>query len=63
MCLLSTGTTIDMQVEPREFYNPDEIVKDVRRKVADTARGWGTIDELTFVPDGPGSYLLLNRDC
>ena len=46
------GRTIKMRVEREVFYEPEEVLRDVREKV-DKARGVGeSIDYLTFVPDG-----------
>jgi len=46
------GRTLQMDIEPRHFYDPGEIVSQVRDKV-DNARDAGEhIDYLTFVPDG-----------
>jgi len=50
------GRTTEMRVERRRFYDPDEIVRDVRAKVqqaaaAGTAAAAG-IDYICFVPDG-----------
>jgi wyosine [tRNA(Phe)-imidazoG37] synthetase (radical SAM superfamily) len=56
------GRTIKMRVERDAFYEPEEILRDVRGKV-EKARGAGeAIDYLTFVPDGePTLDLNLGR--
>jgi wyosine [tRNA(Phe)-imidazoG37] synthetase (radical SAM superfamily) len=46
------GRTIQMQVERQAFYDPDEIVKAVRGKVAKVLDQGEEIHYLTFVPDG-----------
>jgi len=46
------GRTMDMQAKPRSFYEPQDIVKDVRDKVEKAKHAGETIDYLTFVPDG-----------
>jgi wyosine [tRNA(Phe)-imidazoG37] synthetase (radical SAM superfamily) len=46
------GRTIQMQVERQSFYDPDEIVKAVRGKVAKVLDQGEEIHYLTFVPDG-----------
>ncbi len=46
------GRTIKMEVEPRSFYDPQEIVQDVRDKVERLRESGEAVDYLTFVPDG-----------
>ena len=46
------GRTLDMQVERRSFYNPDDIAAEVREKVEKAKAVGESIDYLTFVPDG-----------
>jgi wyosine [tRNA(Phe)-imidazoG37] synthetase (radical SAM superfamily) len=46
------GRTLQMHVDRRPFYAPEEIVSAVRDKVARTKEVGETIDYLTFVPDG-----------
>jgi wyosine [tRNA(Phe)-imidazoG37] synthetase (radical SAM superfamily) len=46
------GRTTEMPVERRRFYDPDEIVRDVRDKVEKATQAGEAIDYLTFVPDG-----------
>jgi wyosine [tRNA(Phe)-imidazoG37] synthetase (radical SAM superfamily) len=41
-----------MRVERRRFYDPDEIVRDVRDKVRQAAAAGAGIDYICFVPDG-----------
>jgi len=50
-------------VERRRFYDPDEIVRDVRDKVVKATEVGEAIDYLTFVPDGePTLDLHLGRE-
>ncbi|MFW6115775.1 MAG: radical SAM protein [Chloroflexota bacterium] len=46
------GRTIKMQVEREAFYEPEEVVHDVREKVQDAEAAGEPIDHITFVPDG-----------
>ena len=46
------GRTIKMQADRRAFYQPDEILKDVERKVESAREVDESIEYLTFVPDG-----------
>lgn len=46
------GRTRKMQADRRAFYPPDEILKDVERKVESASEVEESIDYLTFVPDG-----------
>ena len=46
------GRTIRMRVECRAFYEPEEVLRDVRDKVERAREVGETIDYLTFVPDG-----------
>jgi len=46
------GRTLNMQVEPSPFYEPEKLVSDVRQKVEDARNAGERIDYLTFVPDG-----------
>jgi wyosine [tRNA(Phe)-imidazoG37] synthetase (radical SAM superfamily) len=41
-----------MQVDRAQFYDPDEIFMDVRKKVEKVHKEGKSIDYLTFVPDG-----------
>ena len=46
------GRTIKMTADRQAFYEPEDISKDVRRKVDGAALRNERIDYLTFVPDG-----------
>ena len=46
------GRTIKMQVDRRAFYQPEEILRDVKEKVERAGEVGESIDYLTFVPDG-----------
>jgi len=46
------GRTLEMQVERRPFYDPEEILTAARAKVAKAEKAGEAIDYLTFVPDG-----------
>ena len=46
------GRTLKMQIERRHFYDPDEVVSQVRDKVESARDAGEQIDYLTFVPDG-----------
>ena len=46
------GRTIRMEVDRRPFYEPDEILRDVRERVEKAREQGERIDYLTFVPDG-----------
>ena len=46
------GRTIKMQAERRAFYEPEEILQDVRNKLEKAKIAGEPIDYLTFVPDG-----------
>jgi wyosine [tRNA(Phe)-imidazoG37] synthetase (radical SAM superfamily) len=46
------GRTKKMQAERRMFYDPQEILQDVRDKVKKMKETGDPIDYLTFVPDG-----------
>ena len=46
------GRTTEMTIERRTFYDPGEIVRDVREKVEKSREAAEPIDYLTFVPDG-----------
>jgi len=57
------GRTIKMQAERRAFYEPEEILRDVRDKVEKTEEAEEAIDYLTFVPDGePTLDVNLGRE-
>jgi len=46
------GRTTKMPVERRAFYEPEEILRDVQKKVERAKEAGERIDYLTFVPDG-----------
>ena len=46
------GRTIKISVEREAFYNPEEVFKDVKRKVKEAEIRKEKVDFLTFVPDG-----------
>lgn len=46
------GRTTNMQAERKVYYNPDELLKSVKKKVKDAKSKGESIDYLTFVPDG-----------
>ena len=46
------GRTIKMANKRGEFYQPEEILKDVREKMEKAGQVGESIDYLTFVPDG-----------
>lgn len=46
------GKTTRMQVDRTQFYDPEKIYRDVRKKVEKAQRKSESIDYLTFVPDG-----------
>lgn len=57
------GRTIKMQADRHAFYQPDEISKDVERKVESAREVDESIDYLTFVPDGePTLDVNLGRE-
>jgi wyosine [tRNA(Phe)-imidazoG37] synthetase (radical SAM superfamily) len=52
-----------MRVERRAFYEPEEVVRDVERKVEEADSAGEAIDYLTFVPDGePTLDVNLGRE-
>lgn len=46
------GSTLKTQIERRNFYKTNEIVKDVKVRVKEVKKDRGTVDYLSFVPDG-----------
>jgi wyosine [tRNA(Phe)-imidazoG37] synthetase (radical SAM superfamily) len=57
------GRTIQMQVDRRAFYEPEEILQDVQQKLEKARQGDETIDYLTFVADGePTLDVNLGRE-
>jgi wyosine [tRNA(Phe)-imidazoG37] synthetase (radical SAM superfamily) len=56
------GRTLTMQSERAAFYDPGQIVEEVRKKVEEVESAGQTIDYLTFAPDGePTLDLGLGR--
>jgi len=57
------GRTIKMRVEREAFYEPEEILQNVRDKVGKAKKVGESIDYLTFVPDGePTLDVNLGRE-
>ena len=54
------GKTINMTTERQYFYKPEDIFREVKRKVVESASRDERIDYITFVPDGEPT-LDLNR--
>ena len=46
------GKTSRLQVDRAQFYDPEEIYMDVRKKVEKAQKRGESVDYLTFVPDG-----------
>lgn len=46
------GRTTEMQVERCRFYNPEQILREVRNKVEKAKEVGEHVDYMTFVPDG-----------
>jgi len=46
------GKTTRLQVDRAQFYDPEEIYMDVRKKVEKAQKRGESVDYLTFVPDG-----------
>jgi wyosine [tRNA(Phe)-imidazoG37] synthetase (radical SAM superfamily) len=46
------GPTTDRTIEPRVFYSPDRLARDVSERVSRAREAAEPIDHLTFVPDG-----------
>ena len=56
------GRTKKMETEPRAFYEPEEIFKDVKEKINQVSEAGESIDYLTFVADGePSLDIHLGR--
>ena len=49
------GRTMQMEVERRPFYGPEEILKEVKEKLETAAKMGKAVDYITFVPDGEPS--------
>jgi wyosine [tRNA(Phe)-imidazoG37] synthetase (radical SAM superfamily) len=57
------GRTIQLQIERRAFYDPEDICEDVKEKVEQVRQVGEPIDYLTFVPDGePTLDIHLGRE-
>lgn len=57
------GRTLNMQVERKVFYKPEEILQQVENKVKEAKKRGEPIDYLTFVPDGePTLDLNLGKE-
>lgn len=57
------GRTVKMQIERQAFYRPDELLKDVEKKINEVRKAGESIDYLTFVPDGePPLDVNLGRE-
>lgn len=56
------GRTLKMQIERQAFYRPDELLKDVEKKIDEVRKAGASIDYLTFVPDGEPT-LDINLGC
>ncbi|MCK9997117.1 MAG: radical SAM protein [Candidatus Krumholzibacteria bacterium] len=46
------GHTLDMQIERREFYRPEEIAREVGNRLEEVQGVGDPVDFLSFVPDG-----------
>lgn len=46
------GRTLNMQVERKAFYMPEEVIHAVNKKIAEAKEKGEPVDYLTFVPDG-----------
>lgn len=46
------GRTLNMQIERQAFYGPDELLRDVEKKIDEVRKAGESIDYLTFAPDG-----------
>lgn len=57
------GPTIKMTIDRKVFFQPEEILEELRQKVSDVRKIGETIDYLTFVPDGePTLDLNLGKE-
>lgn len=57
------GRTLTMQTERTDFHDPDLIFEEVRNRIKEVRTAGGSIDYLSFVPDGePTLDLNLGRD-
>ena len=56
------GRTLTMQTERIDFYDPQRIFEEVQKKVEEVTTAGGSVDYLSFVPDGePTLDLNLGR--
>lgn len=46
------GRTLRMQMKRREFYKPEDVSTEVEEKLRKVLKEGGSVDYLTFVPDG-----------
>ncbi|MCR4287450.1 MAG: radical SAM protein [Deltaproteobacteria bacterium] len=58
------GRTPGTVVERRKFFEPEEVLKDVEKRISDTRKaGEAPVDFITFVPDGePTLDISLGRE-
>jgi len=57
------GRTLTMQTERSDFYDPERILEEIRSRVEEVRSAGGSIDYLSFVPDGePTLDLNLGRE-
>ena len=57
------GRTINMRVDREPFYNPEDILRVVQKRVEGVEAAGETVDYLTFVPDGePTLDINLKRE-
>jgi len=57
------GRTLTMQIERTNFYDPERIFEEVRKKVEEVRVAGESVDYLSFVPDGePTLDLRLGRE-
>ena len=57
------GQTLDMQIERREFYRPEDVAREVGDRLEEVQEVGDPIDFLSFVPDGePTLDINLGRE-
>jgi wyosine [tRNA(Phe)-imidazoG37] synthetase (radical SAM superfamily) len=57
------GRTMKMQIDRQAFYEPEELLEDVEKKITEVQEAGELIDYLTFVPDGePSLDVNLGRE-
>jgi len=57
------GQTLDMQIERREFYRPEDVAREVGDRLEEVQKVGDPIDFLSFVPDGePTLDINLGRE-